>query len=308
MKIAPCLSLAVIVMLPEIGSAQVGGNVSYAQGNSPARARAEHVERNKRILSPLEIPPTNTSTFIEANILMNVKADEYVAVFSIAREGETVEDAARKMDATVKAFIDALKPLGIDPADPDLDFIAQNKIYGFDIDGNLAKEKLAGFEIKKNISISYGDKSDLDRLVAAAARSEVFDLVKVDYFVKDLGRVHDRLAIEAARILKKKKARYEDLLDLKLSAPTQVYADRVAVHYPTRLYDTYTAQESEQVNGGVDRQRFRVQSVRKPATFYFNGLDADGFDEVINPVVIEPVIQFTLYQKVRYEVEPAKVK
>ena len=40
----------------------------------------------------------------------------------------------------------------------------------------------------------------------------------------------------------------------------------------------------------------------------FNGLDGDGFDQVINPVVIEPVVQFTLYLKVKYEVEQMKSK
>ena len=30
-----------------------------------------------------------------------------------------------------------------------VDFIAQNKIYGFDVTGNIAKEKLVGFDLKK---------------------------------------------------------------------------------------------------------------------------------------------------------------
>jgi hypothetical protein len=40
----------------------------------------------------------------------------------------------------------------------------------------------------------------------------------------------------------------------------------------------------------------------------FNGLDADGFDSVLNPVITEPVVQFTLYLKVKYEVEQTKAK
>ena len=47
-------------------------------------------------------------------------------------------------------------------------------------------------------------------------------------------------------------------------------------------------------------------SSRKGRTFYYNGLDADGFDDVIDPVVIEPVVQFTLYLKIKYEVERTK--
>jgi len=47
---------------------------------------------------------------------------------------------------------------------------------------------------------------------------------------------------------------------------------------------------------------------RKSRTFFFNALDADGFDQVVNPVVIEPVVQFTLYLKVKYEMEQTKTK
>ncbi len=65
---------------------------------------------------------------------------------------------------------------------------------------------------------------------------------------------------------------------------------------------------TEQIDGPPDRQRFTVQLARKGTTFVFNGLSGDGFDQVINPVVLEPVVQFTLYLKVKYEVEQIKAK
>lgn len=61
-------------------------------------------------------------------------------------------------------------------------------------------------------------------------------------------------------------------------------------------------------NSNAIRQRYAVQQARKSRTFYYNGLDADGFDEVINPVITEPTVQFTLYLKVKYEVEPPKAQ
>ncbi|HEX8115758.1 MAG TPA: hypothetical protein VF521_00675, partial [Pyrinomonadaceae bacterium] len=44
----------------------------------------------------------------------------------------------------------------------------------------------------------------------------------------------------------------------------------------------------------------------KSRTFYFNALTADSFDLVIEPVVLEPVVQFTYYLKVKYDLEPPK--
>ncbi len=158
------------------------------------------------------------------------------------------------------------------------------------------------------MSIRYKDKDMLDKLMGAAAKSRIFDLVKVDYIVNDLAAVEDRLMEEAAKVVKRKSARYEKLLDIKLQAPGQVYAEKPAVHYPTGMYDSYVAQEAEQISAGFDRQRTRVQSARKNRTFFYNALDGDGFDVVVNPVVVEPMVQFTLYLKLKYQVEPVKAK
>ena len=80
------------------------------------------------------------------------------------------------------------------------------------------------------------------------------------------------------------------------------------MHYPTQMYDSYTASESEEVRGGPDRQKYTVQSARKSRTFFFNALDGSDFDGVINPVITEPVVQFTLYLKLKYEVEQIKAQ
>ncbi len=306
MKPIAILSLMILVTSHQACLGQVGGNVAYSQPGG--RPGAQQVERAKRLLTAPELPPSGTSMFVEANVLMNVKADEFVAVFGITEEGETVAESGRKMAATVTAFSDDLKGLGLGGDQVFVDFVAQNKIYGFEVAGDLAREKLVGFELKKNVSIHYRDRDLLDKLVVAAARSQIFDLIKVDYVIKDVNAAQDRLMEEAARVIKQKTARYERLLGIKLQPPAQVYAERPAIHYPSRMYDSYTAQEAEQVNAGFDRQKILTQTARKGRTFFFNGLDGDGFDAVINPVVIEPVVQLTLYLKVKYEVEPVKAK
>ena len=38
-----------------------------------------------------------------------------------------------------------------------VDFVAQNRIYGFEVQGDIAREKPVGFELKKNVSIHYKD-------------------------------------------------------------------------------------------------------------------------------------------------------
>ena len=297
------LSLAIIA-LHGVCFAQASGNAAYSQSGGSNRARQN--ERGKRVLQPGDAPPSATSMFLEANVLMNVKADEYVAVFGVLQEGATVAECNQKMDAVVGGFSSELKQLGIRADDIYVDFAAQNKIYGFQLAGTIAKERLAGFELKKNVSVHYKDKLLLDRLVIAASNSRIFDLIKVDYVVRDTPAIQAKLMSDAAQVIKQKAAMYETLLGIRLQPPVQVFAERPSMYSPAEMYDSYTASESEEMSGDSDRQKYTIQGARKSRTFFFNALSADGFDHVTNPIVIEPVVQFTLYLKVKYEIEPKR--
>jgi uncharacterized protein YggE len=297
--------------------AQNSGNSAYSQ--SGGKASAKQRELNKRmqdrqegaqpiLLTAGEPRQASASSIIEASVLMNLKADEYVAVFGAMQECSAVPECNQKMDATINQFAGDLKQLGISSEDIYVDFTVQNKIYGYRVAENIAKENLVGFELKKNISIHYKNKLLLDKLVIAASKANIFDLIKVDYIVADTAGAQARLREEAAKIIKQKAEMYEKLFGAKLLPPAQVLASKPSIYFPTEMYDSYTAHESEEISDYNVRQRYAVQAARKSKTFYFNALDADGFDQVINPVVIEPVVQFTLYLKVRYEIEQAKNK
>jgi len=294
------LVLACLTLASGYASAQTSGNIGYGQNN--AKARAEQNERSQRTMTAQDLPPTDVSMFVDADVLMNVKADEYVAVFGVSHEGATVQEAGEKMAANVAEFTKALKALHVRDSDIYVDFITQPKIYGYELTESSAREKLAGFELKKTISVHYSDRDLIDKLVAAAASAQIYDLIKVDYIVKDIGAVQDKLRTEAAAVVKQKLASYEKLLGIKTVPSTEIYADRTATYYPTQMYDAYTAAESESLSRPPNLSKYAVLRARKGQTLFFNALDGNGFDRVINPVVIEPVVQFTLYLKVKYDV------
>ncbi len=286
--------------------AQSSGNASYSQSGGSASAIARQNERNKRV--PMQGEVQADGMFLEANVLMNVLADEYVAVFGVSQECVTVAECSQKIDAIISEFTKAVQQMGISSNDVTVDFATQSKIYEYKLSVDVAKEELTGFEVKKNVSIHYKDKQLLDKLVVAASRSKIFDLIKVDYVVKDQSAAENKLLEEATRIIKQKASRYEQLLGVKLQPPVQVIAERPSIYFPTEMYDSYTAQESQSISNVYDRDRARyaIQGARKSRTFFFNPLNGDGFDHVINPIVVEPVVQFTLYLKVKYGVEGAK--
>lgn len=293
----------VIVLASQVCIGQVGGGSVYRQDQS---ASPQSAERAKRMITKEEMPPNATSMFLDASVLINVKADEYVAVFGISQDGATLEECNQKMAGAVAQFSADLRRLGVGPNDLYVDFIAQNRTYDYEVNGDIAREKVAGFELKKNISVHYRDKTFLDKAIDAAARARIFDLVKVDYVVKGIDAAHSRLMEAAANVVKRKAANHARLLGIKLRQPGQVYAEKYAGYFPTDMYSSYTAAEGEDVSGMYYRQKYAIVGARKPRTFYFNALDAKTFDDVINPVVTEPVVQFTLYLKLKYDLAAPK--
>jgi uncharacterized protein YggE len=279
--------------------AQVGGGSVFRQGQSGSNA-AQVNERAKRSVSKDEMPPSPNSMFVDASVLINVPADEYVAVFAISQEGATLAECNQKMSETIGQFQSEISGLGVPTKDVYIDFVAQNRIYGFEIKGDVAVEKLVGFEVKKNAAVHYKNKEMLDKLLSSAAKAGIFDLVKVDYVVRNTAAIHNKLMEAAVGIVKRKAANHAKLLGTKLIGPAQVFAEKYSSYFPTEMYDTYTAYEAEDISGSYYRQKFVVQGARRNRTFFFQPLNAETFDQVVNPVVIEPVVQFTLYLKVKY--------
>ncbi len=264
--------------------------------------------RAKRLPTNAETKDDGNSTFVDAAVLMNVRADEYVAVFALFAVGETPGIAGAMMDATLAKFTASLDALDVAGVDRNVDFISQSRIYKLEISDDLtdedkrpiAVEKLDGFELKKNVSVRFGDIKSLDALSAAAAAAGIFDLVKVDYLVKDAPAIRERLQLQTMNLIRQKTARYEAALGVKLGQPVQVVADSSGLYFPTGQYNFYAAAESENLSLPYNRSRDAVLKARKSFSAYFDPLDGEGFDAVINPVVVEPVVQFTTYIKVKY--------
>jgi uncharacterized protein YggE len=285
-----------MVGLVSLSLAQVGGGSVYnqAQGMSPRAA-----EQAMRSVAKDDLPPAG-SIYLDASVMINVRADEYVAVFGISQEGSTLQETSNKVGATIGEFINSIKQLGVRAADIDIDYVAQNRTYGYEVNGDIAQEKLVGFEFKKNVAVHYRDKAMLDKLLLSASKAGIFDLIKVDYIVKDISTVHTKLMEDAAKVLRLKASNHSRLLGIKLRQPPQVVAERYGSYYPSEMYDSYAAFESEDVSGNYYRSKFTVQGARKVRTFYYNALNGKGYDDVVNPVVVEPMVQFTLFLKARF--------
>lgn len=242
--------------------------------------------------------------FIEAYVLLKAAPDEFIAVFGAAQEAPTAVESNQKVNAQIEQFLAAAGRLGVNRSNFYVDMITQNRVYNFapaSSDGTI-REKLSGFETKKTIAIRYKDRPLLEKLLDAAAQASIFDLIKVDYVINDLGKIRSRLMEEASAVIKQKEENYGRSLGLKFRR-NAVFQETYQTYYPAELYQTYTAAESGSVEPNYE-SRTRVVRERKSRTSYLEPLDRSAFDVVIDSAGLEPVVQCTLYLKVRYSLGP----
>lgn len=294
--------LLIMLLVGTIESwAQVGGNAASPQGgnavgNSPYSGdKRNQINRDGLMEHP---SPNGVDFYIDANLLLNTQADELVAIFGVSQEGNSASECIQKIDSRISEFINNLKGLGIEPKDIFVDFVTQNKVYDYAISGTVAKEKSIGFEAKKNVSIHFTNPSLLDKMASIASKSNIFDLIKVDYVLKDTSSVRKKLLEEASKVIKEKEIQYEKLFGIKLRTHLQLETEKYRVYFPSDMYSPYTPYETGKVG-----YEYKVQEVHKSKSLYFHPLDIDGFDVVINPVVLEPVVQCTLYLRIKYEID-----
>jgi len=244
-----------------------------------------------------------TDQMIEAYVLLNAAPDEFIAVFGVAQEAPTAAESNQKVNTQIEQLLSAADKLGINRTSTFVDFITQNRIYDFvPSANNTIRETLSGFQTKKTVALRYKDRAITEKLLAAAAQASIFDLIKIDYAINDMGKIHNRLFEEAVRIVKQKEETYARSLGLAIRRHS-IIQETYNTYYPAELYQSYTAYESGTVDPNYESNT-RVVRERKSSTSFLESLDRSAFDAVVNPVDIEPMVQCTLYLKMKYTVAP----
>lgn len=229
--------------------------------------------------------------FLEATVLMNVRADEYVASFGVQAEGATSALSEQAVDSKIDAFRSRLTAIGI--SETFVDFINQAPFYEFDAAGRTATEKLKGFKTAKNVLVRYKDRNILRQITNSANAVGIYDLIKIDFVVNDFAGVKTRMIAEAAKVIKAKEQAYGALgISLK---PVGVAIEKFNSYSPDELYQDYTAFESGSTQGFN-----RVVRRSKAATSYYDGFDGKDFDITINQSGLEPNVQAVLYLRIKY--------
>ena len=293
MKKCVLFILCLLVVVPV--SAQESGNRIYGK-NGYYQPKRQMLANTGMLGSP------NEGYSIEARVLTNLKPDAFVVVFGVNDEGANAATSNDKVNSKVNNLIQKIRPLGIDSSNVFIDFITQNRVYDYTVSGTQATENFSGFETKKTVAIRYKNRELFERIVSAAAESRIFDLIKVDYIVSDFDVVRAGLFDAAAKVVKSKEQRYASALGVTLNV-VGLSIEKYDVAYPAEAYQRYQAFETGDASVYNPQGASSRVVQRKSFTFFYEPFEGSGFDSVLVPLGLEPMVQFSIYLRMQYQVK-----
>ncbi|MFP3594289.1 SIMPL domain-containing protein [Chryseobacterium sp. SIMBA_038] len=258
---------------------QVSGNINYQN-------QVRYVDNNIAVAIP-----SNNEIFINIKGLANVKAEKYVAIFSLTQVGETSEEVNELMD---KRLNTALSQIKINKTiETYIDMVSFVPVYNYTVEKKIFSRKTynevpGGFELKKNLHIQFTNPSQLNDIITILSKNEIYDLVRVDYFASSLETVKKELMNKARTALQEKVKNYETILGETFTNTTKSINDGFKTSLPTEMYKSYEAYNSSTL--ALSRLA-NVNQATKTTTLYYQPILDKEFDFVINPTILEPVIQ-----------------
>jgi len=308
MKKIALLLIVTILFSSSYVFSQAGGNMLYMQNNryiqnKQYRKGAKRASFNLHQNQNLSIGYQNKEMLFEVKALMNMKADSYIAIFNLVQVGKTAKYVDSLVNQRIKKFLSALKEQGLKDEDLFTDMISLVPVYEIEVTKKLFSktynEVPKGFELQKNIHIRYKKSEFLEKIVTAAAENEIYDLVKVEYSIENTEAVFNTLRKRSIEFFRKKINDFK-LLNIDLDTIYHVFSENTSVAFPIDRYESYQALSGASMEANKSS---KVVSVRKPKSMFYNKVPYHDYDIVINPEVLEPVIQYSYTLTIKYIVK-----
>lgn len=286
----------VVFLITKTMFGQISGNINYQN-------RVVYPDNNINISYP-----SNSDLFLSVKGLVNVKTDAYVAIFNVTQVGKTTNEVNSLMTERIEQALKAIKTKpGVKVY---IDMVSFVPVYEFEVEKKIFSRKTyneipSGFELKKNIHIKYTDPSLMSEIMTSFSGAEIYDLVRVDYISNNMEAIKKQLMAKAKKVLQEKLALYESLLTIGFDSLEKQLLDGFKVVLPTEMYRSYNAYSNSSLNL---KRLSNIKRTKKSTTLYYQPILDKEFDFVINPIIIEPVIQVMYEVKLRIKREKKTVQ
>lgn len=250
---------------------------------------------------------------LDLNLLMNVEATTYTVVFNVRQVAKTALEVNTLINDRIDTLRNNLKKHGLKDDDIVVEIISQVPIYGLrtskKIFSNSQNEVPIGFEIHKNVTVVFHNYNVLNDIVFEASKSEIYDMVKVDYFTVNPMQYFDTLRSIVTSYLKAVEGSYDEV-GLELDSFDRMISEKTSTIYPIERYAKYTGLTRLSYDHLLDKNETLsapIKTIVAPS-MYYNHMPFDQFDIVLNTEIIKPSIQYTMNFKVRYTPKPKPVQ
>jgi len=254
---------------------------------------------------------SHASTPIRADVMMNVKATSFVAVFSLKFVARNVQESDSLMTAKLDALRSSLKGIGIHEKDVHIDAIGIHPESEFSEPENqrVGEVSKRNFSNSKNLHIRFNQPDQMDKIIGIAAKNEIYELVKVDYNVAEMDSIYEALRVTAERILQSK---HDAFVRQGFTLEAQQFGSNQGAVYPFERYASYTSPSVDKhVVVKMEEKSRRKKAQVTPAivreqapklTVYYERIPYHQFDLVLHEDMLEPCVQFYYALQVNYKI------
>ena len=280
-------------------NAQMAGNQVYKNNQSSTYTR---IQRKS-------IRTTDSTLIINARVLFNKVADYYLVSVGLSQEEPNIKACNQKINIRIKNLKDKLQRLNIQEQDVYVDFIAQTKVYDYNVKDRIAEQFLRGFEIKKNVIIKVDKINKIEPILEFCSEESIFDIIKVEYINENLEATYDQLFDEAMELIDIKKKRFLKYSAVQLSGKNRIVKDDFHTFYPKNQYQKYS-EAFESSSYALENQSYKSgkyirKDLRKQNTFYYDAQETNSaYDKVLNDIAPNIGIQYQLEVEMLYELKP----
>jgi uncharacterized protein YggE len=293
---------------PAAGNSLYGNNSNLNYNQNSYNYGGNNGMPNRQPVSTANISQPNVVN-VSVNGLMNIVAEEYLAIFNIVQVAEDITETDNLMNARIRLFKHKLQLVGIDSSKIKVDMISFVPRYAIQVENKLFsksnQEVPAGFELQKNVMVHFKNSAKIDDIVTAAAQAEIYDLVKVDYFVTDIERSYDSLMNACIAEAKERVKLYEGL-GFNLDTVRKAVLGNFTTVFPMQRYYAYQAFSRPSLPATRKGNPIKLNEAEKTTSRYYNQVEIDGYDVVIHPVITEPVVQLSYSLNVQYYLNDPK--
>jgi uncharacterized protein YggE len=238
----------------------------------------------------------DTLLYIDANVLKNVNADSYQIVLGLSQVGDALDVCHSLLNERIDGFINELGELDIVKENVFTDFISQTPIFAIEVEKKLFSKKYVeipkGFELKKNLHINYIEIEQADKIIELAAKHEIYDIIQVDYIVKDIASVYEELRKECVAIINAKLLDYQGLM-VSTDAQYTSLEESHSCSYPIERYSNFVSYTPETYK--ALSQSATLSHGNANINIFYNRIPYNKYDKVIDPEINQLCVQFSYF-------------